>query len=58
MPRTRIGNIEMYYEVHGSGEPVVLIHGLSIFLISVQRTGYASDPSYPATLTFSLVKER
>jgi 3-oxoadipate enol-lactonase len=30
MPRTRIGNIEMYYEVHGSGEPVVLIHGLSM----------------------------
>jgi 3-oxoadipate enol-lactonase len=30
MPRTRIDNIEMYYEVHGSGEPVVLIHGLSM----------------------------
>ena len=30
MPKTRIGNIEMYYEVHGSGEPVVLIHGLSM----------------------------
>jgi 3-oxoadipate enol-lactonase len=30
MPRTRIGNIEMFYEVHGSGEPVVLIHGLSM----------------------------
>lgn len=30
MPRTRIGNIEMYYEVHGSGEPLVLIHGLSM----------------------------
>ncbi|WP_404787893.1 alpha/beta fold hydrolase [Altericista sp. CCNU0014] len=25
-----ISNIEMYYEVHGSGEPVVLIHGLSM----------------------------
>jgi 3-oxoadipate enol-lactonase len=30
MPRTRIGNIEMYYEVHGGGEPIVLIHGLSM----------------------------
>jgi 3-oxoadipate enol-lactonase len=30
MPRTRIGNIEMFYEVYGSGEPVVLIHGLSM----------------------------
>jgi 3-oxoadipate enol-lactonase len=30
MPRTRIGNIEIYYEVYGSGEPLVLIHGLSM----------------------------
>lgn len=30
MPKTKIGNIEMYYEVHGSGEPIVLIHGLSV----------------------------
>lgn len=30
MPKTRIGNIEMYYEVHGSGEPLVLVHGLSM----------------------------
>lgn len=30
MPRARIGNIEMYYEIHGSGEPLVLIHGLSM----------------------------
>jgi 3-oxoadipate enol-lactonase len=30
MPRTRIADIEMYYEVHGSGEPIVLIHGLGM----------------------------
>jgi 3-oxoadipate enol-lactonase len=30
MPRIRLGNIEMYYEVHGSGEPIVLVHGLSM----------------------------
>jgi 3-oxoadipate enol-lactonase len=30
MPRTRIDDIEMYYEVHGSGEPIVLIHGLGM----------------------------
>jgi 3-oxoadipate enol-lactonase len=30
MPITKIGNIELYYEVHGNGEPVVLIHGLSM----------------------------
>jgi 3-oxoadipate enol-lactonase len=30
MPKTRIGDIEMYYEVHGTGEPLVLIHGLAV----------------------------
>jgi 3-oxoadipate enol-lactonase len=30
MPKAKIGNIEMYYKVHGSGEPVVLIHGLGV----------------------------
>jgi 3-oxoadipate enol-lactonase len=30
MPKIKIGNIELYYEVHGSGEPVMLIHGLSM----------------------------
>ncbi len=30
MPRTKIGKIGMYYEIHGNGEPVVLIQGLSL----------------------------
>jgi 3-oxoadipate enol-lactonase len=30
MPITRIGDIDMYYEVHGTGEPLVLLHGLSL----------------------------
>jgi pimeloyl-ACP methyl ester carboxylesterase len=30
MPKTRIGDIDLYYEVHGTGEPLVLIHGLSL----------------------------
>ncbi|MBF2098487.1 MAG: alpha/beta fold hydrolase [Gloeomargaritaceae cyanobacterium C42_A2020_066] len=30
MPKTNIGGLEMYYEVHGRGEPLVLIHGLGM----------------------------
>jgi len=30
MPVVRIGDIKMYYEVHGDGEPLVLIHGLGL----------------------------
>ncbi|MBI3024222.1 MAG: alpha/beta fold hydrolase [Candidatus Tectomicrobia bacterium] len=29
MPRTRVGDVELYYEEHGRGVPVVLIHGLA-----------------------------
>ena len=28
MPRQHINNINLYYEIHGSGAPLVLIHGL------------------------------
>lgn len=30
MPNTNVGGLEMYYEVHGWGEPLVLIHGLGM----------------------------
>jgi pimeloyl-ACP methyl ester carboxylesterase len=29
MPRVRVNDIEMYYELHGAGDPVVLIQGLA-----------------------------
>ena len=29
MPVTHVGDIDMYYEVHGSGDPIVLIGGLA-----------------------------
>jgi pimeloyl-ACP methyl ester carboxylesterase len=29
MPKVRVKDIEMYYEIHGSGDPVVLIAGLT-----------------------------
>ena len=34
MPTVRVGDINMYYEVHGEGEPLVLILGLSADLTS------------------------
>ncbi|MEE9255687.1 MAG: alpha/beta hydrolase, partial [bacterium] len=30
MAKVQVGDVELYYEIHGSGEvPVVLIHGLA-----------------------------
>lgn len=29
MPNIKIGDVSMYYEVHGEGEPLVLITGFS-----------------------------
>jgi len=34
MPKVKVNDIEMYYEVHGEGEPLVLLHG---FTVSSQR---------------------
>ncbi len=28
MPKTNIGDVELYYEEHGSGDPLLLIMGL------------------------------
>ena len=28
MPRVLLGDLNVYYEVHGDGEPLILIHGL------------------------------
>ena len=27
MPKVKVGDINMYYEVHGEGEPLVMING-------------------------------
>lgn len=29
MPKVKVNDIEMYYEVHGEGEPLLLLHGLT-----------------------------
>ncbi|MCA9958095.1 MAG: alpha/beta fold hydrolase, partial [Anaerolineales bacterium] len=28
MPYQQVGDIQLYYEIHGTGEPVLLLHGL------------------------------
>ena len=28
MPAVNLGNIEIYYEIHGQGDPLLLLHGL------------------------------
>ena len=28
MPKMRVNDIEIYYEVHGEGFPLVMVHGL------------------------------
>ena len=30
MPKVKVNDIEMYYEVHGEGEPLVLLHGFNM----------------------------
>jgi len=34
MPKVKVNDIEIYYEVHGEGEPLVLLHG---FLCTSQQ---------------------
>ena len=29
MPKTQVGDINLYYEIHGEGEPLLLIQGLA-----------------------------
>lgn len=46
MPKMKINDINMYYEVHGEGEPIVLISGFSTdhvswqFIVEVLKTRY------------------
>jgi len=40
MPVIRVGDIDMYYEVHGSGDPLVLIGGLAG---DISETGWLID---------------
>jgi len=44
MPKARVGGIELYYEVHGEGTPLVLIHGLGM----PATTWYRQVPAFAA----------
>ena len=39
MPTVRVNDIDMYYEIHGEGEPVVLIAGLNSDHTLYQKLG-------------------
>jgi len=43
MPKEKVGDINMYYEIHGDGEPLVVING----------AGVSSDLSYPLIPIYS-----
>jgi 3-oxoadipate enol-lactonase len=42
MPTVRVNDIDMYYEIHGEGEPVVLISGLNSDHTFYERVGIIS----------------
>lgn len=46
MPIVKIGNIDMYYEVHGEGEPLVLVHGAGLETSSVGPLIQMFAPKY------------
>jgi hypothetical protein len=42
IPTVKVNNITMYYEIHGQGEPVVLIAGLNSDHTLYQKVGVIS----------------
>jgi len=34
MPTVKVNDINMYYEIHGAGEPFVLIQGLGVMALA------------------------
>ena len=41
-----VNGLKMYYEIHGSGEPVVLLHG-AFMAISNSSTGPSGSANFP-----------
>jgi hypothetical protein len=37
MPKIKVNDINMYYEIHGEGEPLVLIQGMGAEISSITR---------------------
>jgi len=43
MPRIKVNDINMYYEIHGEGKPLVLIQGLGAEISSITEGKGKSD---------------
>jgi pimeloyl-ACP methyl ester carboxylesterase len=52
MDKATLGSVQLEYETHGSGEPVILIHG------SVVADSYAPMMSQPSLGRYQLVRYR
>lgn len=50
MPKVQVGDISMYYEVVGEGEPLVLIHGLTLDHLSWSFQTQAFSENYQVLL--------
>lgn len=48
MPIARVNGIELYYEIHGDGEPVLLLHGLGSSTLDWERQVAALASAYQA----------
>jgi pimeloyl-ACP methyl ester carboxylesterase len=46
MPKVRVGDIDMYYEVQGEGQPLLLIHGLTLDHLSWSFQFHAFSEKY------------
>lgn len=46
MPTKNINGISMYYEIHGSGEPRLIIQGMGVDLSSVEPVNAAFSKDY------------
>ena len=38
MPKVKVNDINMYYEIHGKGEPLVLLQGMGVEMTSTYNT--------------------
>ena len=51
MPRANVSGTNIYYEVHGQGEPLVMIMGLSLTRAEVRMAGVRWAPAARSLFT-------
>ena len=57
MPKVRVKDIEMYYEIHGTGAPLVHIGGLAISA-SIIRSSASTTEVLGVSLSGATIHER